>query len=159
VDGTASFDWYDEPPPLLSWEQIVALDTAGTLRFEAHSVTHPNLLALDDEDARAEIVGSKVALERRLGREAEAFCYPAGLFSGRERRLVREAGFKLAVSCEPGPNTAATDRFSLRRQQIDARDSVLDFRAKLAGAHDSPLPARALYRRMRYGAAAPASSR
>jgi hypothetical protein len=46
---------------------------------------------------------------------------------------------------------ATTDRFALRRIQIDARDSLLDFRAKLSGGHDRPLPGRAAYRRLRYG--------
>ena len=40
---------------------------------------------------------------------------------------------------------------ALRRRQIDARDSLLDFRAKIEGGHDKPLPLRALYRRRRYG--------
>jgi hypothetical protein len=39
----------------------------------------------------------------------------------------------------------------LRRRQIDARDAMLDFRAKLGGGHDSPLPLRNAYRRMRFG--------
>jgi peptidoglycan/xylan/chitin deacetylase (PgdA/CDA1 family) len=151
VDGTASFGWYRSQPPVLGWEEIIELDRAGTLRFEAHSVTHPNLLAMSYEDARTEIQHSKIALERRLGRPVEAFCYPAGLFGARERRLAREAGFRFATSCEPGVNLPGQDPFALRRQQIDARDALLDFRAKLGGAHDSPLPLRALYRRLRYG--------
>ena len=79
-----------------------------------------------------------------------AFCYPAGVFGERERGLVAEAGFDSAVSCEPGVNTAATDRFALHRIQIDHRDGLLEFRAKLGGGFDSPLPLRGLYRRVRY---------
>ncbi len=151
IDGRVSFNWYHEQPPLLDWDQIVELDLTGTLRFEAHSVTHPNLLTLSEESARDEIVGSKIALESHLGRPVEAFCYPAGLFGARERRLVQKAGFRMAASCEPGPNHPNVDLFGLRRQQIDARDSLLDFRAKLGGAHDSPLPLRMAYLRLRYG--------
>lgn len=151
TDGTASFAWYRRQPPLLTWEEITELDSGGTLSFGAHSITHPNLRALRDEAARREIVGSKLALEERLGREVEAFCYPAGLFSDRERSYVAEAGFRLAVSCEPGVNRPGGDPLALRRRQIDARDSLLDFRAKLGGGHDSPLPLRGVYRRLRYG--------
>ena len=79
------------------------------------------------------------------------FSYPAGLFGERERRLVVEAGYRFAVSCEPGVNLPATDRFALRRRQIDARDRLLDFKAKVGGGHDSPLPLRGAYRRLRYG--------
>jgi peptidoglycan/xylan/chitin deacetylase (PgdA/CDA1 family) len=163
IDGEATFGWYERQPPLLDWDAIRTLDREGVLSFEAHSLTHPNLLQLGDDEAREEIAGSKTALEARLERPVEAFSYPAGLFGERERRYVIEAGFRAAVSCEPGVNEAATDRFALRRRQIDARDSLLDFKAKVGGGHDSPPPLRRLYRRSRFGAAgetpAAASSR
>jgi peptidoglycan/xylan/chitin deacetylase (PgdA/CDA1 family) len=152
IDGRATFNWYDEQPPLLDWDDVLFLDREGTLRFEAHSLTHPNLLSLDLRAADREIRGSKSALEARLGRPVVAFSYPSGLYGDRERRLVVAAGFRLAVSCEPGVNGPDVDRFALRRRQIDCRDSMLDFRAKLQGGHDSPLPLRRLYRRVRYGA-------
>jgi peptidoglycan/xylan/chitin deacetylase (PgdA/CDA1 family) len=151
IDGTAWLEGYRHQPDLLDWEVIGDLDREGTLRFEAHSLTHPNLLGLDEHVAQHEIEGSKAALEARLQRPVDAFAYPSGLFGARERRLVDEAGFRIAVSCEPGVNDAATDRLALRRRQIDARDSLLDFRAKLGGGHDTPLPLRGTYRRLRYG--------
>lgn len=54
-----------DPAAALGWEEIVELDRECTLGFEAHSLTHPNLLALRDAPAREEIVGSKTALEAR----------------------------------------------------------------------------------------------
>ncbi len=151
TDGRASFGWYRRQPPVLGWDEVVDLDRAGTLEFEAHTVTHPNLLAVDGGTAKAEIAGSKVELEERLGRPVSVFSYPAGLFGVRERRFVAEAGYRLAVTCEPGVNLPTTDRLALHRRQIDARDRLLDFRAKVGGGHDTPLPLRALYRRRRYG--------
>lgn len=157
IDGTALLTWYEgRPPALLSWPEIRTLDRLGTLRFEAHSLTHRNLVALDDEEAWAEIADSKGVLERRLGRSVDAFSYPGGLMSDREPAFVRDAGYRFAVSCEPGANHPDSDRFGLRRLQIDARDTLLDFRAKVGGGHDSELPGRALYRRLRYGAGIPA---
>lgn len=152
TDGRVPFAWYDgRQPPVLDWSEVLELDRGGTFEFEAHTVTHPNLLALDDSSARNEIVESKRELEERLGREVGLFAYPAGLFGERERRLVAEAGYRAAVSCEPGVNVPTTDRFALRRRQIDPRDRLLDFRAKVGGGHDTPLPLRGVYRRLRYG--------
>jgi peptidoglycan/xylan/chitin deacetylase (PgdA/CDA1 family) len=150
TDGRASFDWYREQPPLLTWEDILELDRDGTLRFEAHSLTHPNLPAIDSQTVTEEIVGSKRELENRLGRVVNAFSYPTGLYGARERKIVADAGFRAAVSCEPGINDRSTDRFALHRRQVDARDNLLDFRAKLGGGHDTSPPLRALYRRLRY---------
>jgi peptidoglycan/xylan/chitin deacetylase (PgdA/CDA1 family) len=153
TDGRTSFAWYrEEPPPLLNWDDIVELDRDGTLRFEAHSLTHPNLPALDDAAALEEIAGSKHELENRLGRVVRAFSYPSGLYGEREARIAAGAGYRIAVSCEPGVNDGSTDRFALKRRQVDARDSLLDFRAKLGGGHDSSPPLRGLYRRLRYSA-------
>lgn len=151
TDGRAAFAWYGKQPPLLGWDQVIELDRGGTLGFEAHTITHPNLLAVDDQTAAEEIAGSKAELEKRLGRAVTVFSYPAGLFGERERRFVIEAGYRFAVSCEPGVNLPATDRFALRRRQIDSRDRLLDFKAKVGGGHDTPLPLRGLYRRLRYG--------
>ena len=152
LDGDVTFDWYDEVPRMMSWDDVTRLDGDSPLRFEAHSVTHPNLLTLDDDAARREIAGSKEALEAKLGRPVEAFAYPAGLFGAREIGLVKEAGFKIAVSTEPGLNNTSTNPFALRRTQVERGDSLLDFRAKLGSGHDALLPLRALHRRLRYGA-------
>lgn len=158
IDGTETLGWYDDPPPMLNWDQVRTLDRGGTLQFGAHTVTHPNLTAISDDAARREIVGSKAALEARVGHPVATFCYPAGLFGARERRLVAEAGFRLATSCEPGVNTPETDPLALRRLQIGRRDALLDFRAKVAGGHDAPGRLRAAYRHWRFGAATGASS-
>jgi peptidoglycan/xylan/chitin deacetylase (PgdA/CDA1 family) len=158
IDGTAELTWYERPPPVLRWEQIAGLDRAGTLRFGAHTVSHPVLPHLDAAGARAEIAGSKEALEARLGHPVRTFCYPAGVFGARERALVAQAGFRLAVSCEPGVNTPTTDPMALRRIPVDRADGLLEFRAKVAGGFDAPGVARAAYRRVRFGGAA-ASSR
>jgi peptidoglycan/xylan/chitin deacetylase (PgdA/CDA1 family) len=151
TDGRVPLAWYREQPPLISWDAMRALDRSSPLRFEAHTVTHPNLLELGDEAARLEIESCRAELADRLGRDVDGFCYPAGLYGSRERRLVAAAGYAWAATCEPGPNRAGDDVFALRRIQVDARDSLLDFRAKLLGGHDRPLPLRRLYRRARFG--------
>ena len=149
VDGTATFTWYDDQPPVLGWSEIVGLDGGSPLTFEAHTLTHPDLTALDDDAAEREIAGSRAELEGRLGRRVRAFCYPAGLYGPRERALVERAGIELATTCEPGANSPATDALTLRRTAIDRHDGANDFRAKLAGGHDRPSLLRAGYRRAR----------
>jgi peptidoglycan/xylan/chitin deacetylase (PgdA/CDA1 family) len=153
TDGRLRFPWYAaDQPPVLGWDEIAALDRDGTLRFEAHTVSHPNLLSIDDATARAEIDDGRRELEQHLGRPVSAFAYPAGLYGERERRLVAEAGYTVAVTCEPGVNLPSSDRMALYRRQIDRGDRLLDFRAKIGGGHDTPLPMRGIYRRLRYGA-------
>jgi glycosyltransferase involved in cell wall biosynthesis/peptidoglycan/xylan/chitin deacetylase (PgdA/CDA1 family) len=149
IDGSAPLSWRRRQPPLLSWDDIEALD-GEQARFEPHSVTHPNLTALDAASAEREIRTSSRLMERRLGRPTRVFCYPGGLAGSREQHLVREAGLGLAVTCEPGVATPDSNPLALPRTAVQWHDSVGDFRAKLAGAHDESLPGRALYRRLRY---------
>ena len=151
IDGRTRAGWYERQPPFLSWDDVVALDGAGTFGFEAHTVTHPSLVLLAEEDAKMEIEGSKRELEERLGRRVDAFSYPAGLYGERERQLVAGAGYRVAVTTEPGANQPGDDPLLLRRVQVEPRDSLLDFRARLGGGHDRPLPLRGVYRRLRYG--------
>jgi peptidoglycan/xylan/chitin deacetylase (PgdA/CDA1 family) len=159
IDRTVPLAWYRHgQPPLLRWPEIANLDSAGSLRFEAHSVTHRNLVALSDDDVRFELTESKRVLESHIGRDVVAFSYPGGVMTERERAFAREAGYRFAFSCEPGLNLVATDRLALRRHQIDRRDAMLDFRAKIGGGHDTALPGRRLYRRLHYGAATPTRS-
>jgi peptidoglycan/xylan/chitin deacetylase (PgdA/CDA1 family) len=154
VDGGATFTWYAVQPPVLSWAEIVGLDGGSALSFEAHTLTHPNLTAIAEAAARHEIAGSKVALEDRLGRPVTAFCYPAGLYGERERRLVADAGFRAATTCEPGANSPASDPLTLRRTAVNGSDGLGDFRAKLHGGHDRPSTLRGGYRRVRYRSSA-----
>jgi peptidoglycan/xylan/chitin deacetylase (PgdA/CDA1 family) len=149
--GRTSFPWYDVPPGVLTPQEISDLDRGSPLRFEAHTLTHPNLLTIDDLEAAREIRGSREELASWLGREVRGFCYPAGLFSEVHRKLVEDAGYAWAVTCEPGVNEPGGEPFLLKRIQVDARDGLLDVRAKFLGGHDRPLPGRALYRRIRYG--------
>ena len=79
TDGRFTFAWCSGRPRLLSWDQIVELDREGTLEFEAHSISHPNLLLVDDDRARAEIAG----------------------LEGRARRPAGTAGHRLLVSGRP----------------------------------------------------------
>jgi peptidoglycan/xylan/chitin deacetylase (PgdA/CDA1 family) len=154
IDGTARYLWAPEGARLLSWPDIARLDADGVLRFEPHTLTHPNLTKLGDRECRHEIEGSKHALEEQLGRETQAFCYPGGFVGRRERDLTEESGFRYGITCEPGLNTRGTDPQLIHRVQIDRTDGLFDFAAKARGSHDRGLPLRSLYRRLRYRAVA-----
>ena len=63
-------------------------------------------------------MGSKVMIEAALGRPVKAFAYPNGRpedYTNEVKRLVQQAGFTCAVTTRHGLNTAAADRYELRR--------------------------------------------
>jgi peptidoglycan/xylan/chitin deacetylase (PgdA/CDA1 family) len=151
IDGEVPYNFAAPDAATPGWEQIRRLDADGVLRFEPHSRTHPDLRRLDDGESRDEIAGSRAELEAQLQRETHAFCYPYGFFESRDCELAREAGFRYALTCEPGVNTAATDPYRLHRVQVESTDSLRVFSAKVSGSHDRPLPGRGRYRSVRFG--------
>lgn len=149
IDGSATYEWFSDPPAAMSWEEIREVDADGLIDFQSHTLSHPRLPHVDEETARMEIVASKRVLEERLGREVTSFCYPAGLWSEREARMVREAGYRAGVTTDPGVNPGAAPMDRLRRTLVFWPDKPAGFAAKVAGYFDRP-PAlrRVLYRRL-----------
>ncbi|MFW9912076.1 MAG: polysaccharide deacetylase family protein [Candidatus Thorarchaeota archaeon] len=79
--------------PGVTTEQLLELDSHPKITIGAHSVTHPMLVELSYNECKREIFQSKMDLESLLGHEIRHFAYPYGVLSGREMRLVQEAGF------------------------------------------------------------------
>ncbi len=144
IAGTAHFTWYaaGAMPAVAGWDELRAEERAGLVRFEPHTVTHPVLTTLSREDAHREIAESKAEVEAELGRPARLFCYPGGYYSPREVELVRECGLRAAVTCEFGVNAAPYAHNELHRTIVERSDPLWLFRARLAGATDTPPPGR-----------------
>ncbi|MBL8352962.1 MAG: polysaccharide deacetylase family protein [Burkholderiaceae bacterium] len=99
-------------------EQVLALRRAG-MQIGAHTVSHPILARLDVDSARREIEQSKETLENLLGEPVTLFAYPNGRsgtdYDDQSVSLVRDAGFKAAVSTDRGVGTSDSDLFQLPR--------------------------------------------
>ena len=136
IDGTASFDWYRNPPPALSWHDLRELERGGLVDVQPHTRTHPALPRLGKTAARDEIAGSKADVEANLGHAATTFAYPAGIYGIREAELVEEAGFLAALTTDSGINVDLESPFALRRTLLSAGDTLTDFQAKMRGVLD-----------------------
>ena len=137
-DQAASHPRYGRPAKRLhlNWHEVTSLAAAPGIAIGSHTLSHPYLPTLDEEQARREIEDSRREIEAHIGRPVLHFCYPSGDLSTRELNLVRQAGYAAAVSVAPGRNHADADRFQLRRTEITDRDDDFDFALKLAGAFD-----------------------
>ena len=101
---------------MLSWGEIREMRDAG-IDFGAHTITHPDLTAIDAARMEHEIRGSKEIIENNLGAPVLSFAYPYGLY---DERCVEIAGrnFECACSDELGLLTEASALYALRR--VDA---------------------------------------
>jgi peptidoglycan/xylan/chitin deacetylase (PgdA/CDA1 family) len=125
--------------PLASWEQLREMAEQG-VEIGSHTVSHPSLTALDDEQRRREVADSKSALEERLGQPVRFFAYPYGRLDEATRNAVRAAGYEAACSTRSGFNSAGCDPYLLRRLEVYGTDSLSRFALKVAwGTNDASL--------------------
>jgi peptidoglycan/xylan/chitin deacetylase (PgdA/CDA1 family) len=99
----------------LSAEEIREMALAG-IAFGSHTRSHPILTWIDDERLDEEVRGSKEEIRRLTGIESCWFSYPDGIFSVREEKVVRDAGYTGAVQTFRVPDQS--DRFAIPRTAL-----------------------------------------
>jgi peptidoglycan/xylan/chitin deacetylase (PgdA/CDA1 family) len=103
---------------MLSSAQVAELPQRG-VDIGVHTVTHNILTMLDDDRVTEEIVSCKRQLEALIKRPVTAFAYPNGRptkdYNLRHVALVREAGFRFAVTTATGVADRRSDLFQLPR--------------------------------------------
>lgn len=125
--------------PMLSWEQVSELGRYG-VECGAHTRTHPQLDTLSRTRARDEIVGSKGALERNLGKPVVSFAYPHGYHSATTKTLVKQAGFSAACAVKHAMSNQTDDPFALARIIVEAETDLPTFKDLLSGRGLQPAP-------------------
>lgn len=108
-----------EPPRLMmEREQVSDLFRRG-FDIGGHTISHPILNELSDEDARDEIEGCCRWIVEVTGRTPVTFAYPNGIphrdFGPVHSTMAREAGFRSAVSTQWGVAGPACDPLSIPR--------------------------------------------
>lgn len=109
----------------LTLDEISELARGGLVEVGCHTVTHPQLSALDADSQRREIDESKARLEEILGRPVTSFAYPYGRecdYSFETVGLVRGAGFDCACTTSVGTVGRGADPFRLPRVQVEDMD-------------------------------------
>lgn len=90
---------------MMTWEQVRGLSRNGHI-LGSHTMTHPNLAFLSVEDARSELVQSKIQMELHLAARVEHFSYPCpALFPNWTEQTTaesRKAGYQTAVTTSNG---------------------------------------------------------
>ena len=119
-------------------EQMRAMLASGLVELCAHTVTHPIMTHVSDEQLRRELEQSKRELEEFSGRTVVSFCYPNGEpgdFDARTRRGLQDAGYRVAFTSIEGLNRpGSVDWLELKRLHAHPRFSV--FRKLASGLGD-----------------------
>jgi peptidoglycan/xylan/chitin deacetylase (PgdA/CDA1 family) len=102
---------------MLSWNEIRTMHKHG-ISFGSHTATHPILSTLPDVRLRSEIIESKRVIEEQLDCKVNAFAYPVGRpqdFDQRAKAVLKEHGYRCAVTTIFGVNNSRDDLFELKR--------------------------------------------
>ena len=123
----------------MSWDELRKLADHG-IAVEAHTVSHPHLPRLGDDELESELRASKRRLEEELGGPCRFLAYPFGDCDDRVRAAARAAGYEAAFGL-PGDPTGR-DRFDVFRVGVWRRDSPRKVAFKSRPAVRSPLAIR-----------------
>jgi peptidoglycan/xylan/chitin deacetylase (PgdA/CDA1 family) len=123
----------------MSWDQVRSCAAMGAA-FGAHTVTHPILSQIGDEEVRHEIETSWHRLISETTAVTDVFCYPNGGpddFTPATIRILEELGFSSAVTTSPAYVTsatcAATKDASYRIPRFAYPDDAIDMQQILSG--------------------------
>lgn len=106
--------------PLMNWDEVRELSRMG-FDIGGHTSNHVNLGIVPIEEARREIVESKLEIEAAIGRKITSFAYPFGAKNNIREEIypiIREAGFTCCCSGYGGKVTANCDAYRLTRVPV-----------------------------------------
>ena len=102
---------------MLTWDQVRLMKANG-MDFGGHTVTHPFISRLERERVAWEVSECKRRIEEELQLPVEHFAYPSGRgedFGSWNKQVVRDAGYRAAMTTIWGMNFRSTDPMELRR--------------------------------------------
>lgn len=111
------------PPPseagkMMTWDQARSLQREGHI-IGSHTMSHPNMAFVPEDEARMEFTESKRRLEAELNAPAPHFSYPHPAlnpqFNEATIALSAAAGYESALLTTPGPARVGDNLLALKR--------------------------------------------
>lgn len=121
---------------IMDWTMAREMQEAGVCEFYSHTLTHRNCDALGEDELKAELKGSRDAVERNLNRPCPYLCWPRGRFSQAAVATAKEAGYTGLLTTQLGVVKKGEDPFTLKR--IPIKEGAQWFRGRLK-VYTSPI--------------------
>ena len=106
----------------MDWNELRDFAAEPLATIGAHTLSHPRLAKLSEDDARVEIAGSRDRILSELGIDARHFAYPVGdpgSAGPRDYALTQELGLRTAVTTVPGVLKPGASLHALPRLSVN----------------------------------------
>lgn len=113
-------NFLNKPNNMDVW-QLKEIVKSDLVEIGAHTMNHAYLVGLPKKRVEYEVGESKKFLEKTLGIQVVSFAYPYGAFDNQAINVVKDAGFKTAVTTIHGNLVANTNRYFIYRLRPGAR--------------------------------------
>ncbi|MGB8956245.1 MAG: polysaccharide deacetylase family protein [Tumebacillaceae bacterium] len=114
----------------LNWDEVRDMAQHG-FEFGGHTLTHLDVTKLTSAEQREEIGLCKQEIEAQLGRPVIAFAYPYGQFNDAAEQVVKDSGYRYAVSGRSGHAALFEEPFHLKRVVLSGYVSMAEFKKDL----------------------------
>ena len=119
----------------MTWEHAREMEEAG-MASAPHTRTHPILSRISLSEAKEEILSSRTRLEEELAHPLHVFAYPNGQkedITDDVVSLVKESGFRAALTTIPRPIRTGEDLYLTPRIAIDGTPHFSVFKNHASG--------------------------
>lgn len=124
-----------DPPErqLMNWEEARQMQESGLVSFGAHTSNHVILEHVSLQEAEKEILQNCREMKENLGAWPDLFAYPNGNFTPGLKALLKQHGFRAAVSTKKQWVDKNCDLFEIPRIGIhqDVSNTISLFKARM----------------------------
>ena len=128
------------PPPRYmpcSWDQLREMVASGLVEIGSHTVNHPILSSISDEESWQELTQSRQEIQDSLGTKVRCFCFPNGMpedYRPSQVEQVERAGYTCSVIADFGMVPAGTKPYQIPRIGMGLKEDPLEISKYLDGA-------------------------
>ncbi len=106
----------------MNWDQVNEM-SQSIIYIGSHTVTHPILSRLDDDEISVELADSKRIIEDRINSQVNSISYPTGMessFTDKVIDMVRTCGYKLGFTYQHGfISMPIKDPYRMKRVHVE----------------------------------------
>jgi peptidoglycan/xylan/chitin deacetylase (PgdA/CDA1 family) len=110
----------------LSEKQMLDMSQHG-ISIESHTINHLDLNALPAKQQQFELDHSKALFDKMFKQNTIMLAYPAGRYNNETLAIAKAAGYKMAVTTEPGSAASDEGMLTLHRVRISPGMALPEF--------------------------------